>query len=106
MVLLDGDRCEGRFRDAVHVADVSDLMRQMIKEKPLKLLPPTFPGEARTHGAYKPSHSEAQLYRAVTESVIKNSTVRRLLRTIKSGNRRIRPNGFAASGWPRLAMTC
>jgi hypothetical protein len=30
MALLDGDRFEGRFRDGVHVADVSDLMRHMV----------------------------------------------------------------------------
>src|SRR5579884_2416979 len=32
MALLDGDRFEGRFRDGVHTADVSDLMRRMTKE--------------------------------------------------------------------------
>ncbi|MDU6748545.1 MAG: DEAD/DEAH box helicase, partial [Bradyrhizobium sp.] len=32
MALLDGDRFEGKFRDGVHVADVSDLMRRMVKE--------------------------------------------------------------------------
>src|SRR6266850_123304 len=36
MSLLDGDRFEGRFRDGVHVADVSDLMRRMVKENLLK----------------------------------------------------------------------
>ena len=36
MALLDGDRFEGRFRDGVHTADVSDLMRRMVKEKLLK----------------------------------------------------------------------
>ena len=36
MALLDGDRFEGRFRDGVHVADVSDLMRRMVKENLLK----------------------------------------------------------------------
>ena len=36
MALLDGDRFEGRFRDGVHVADVSDLMRRMVKESLLK----------------------------------------------------------------------
>ena len=36
MALIDGDRFEGRFRDGVHVADVSDLMRRMVKEKLLK----------------------------------------------------------------------
>jgi hypothetical protein len=29
MALLDGDRFEGKFRDGVHAADVSDLMRRM-----------------------------------------------------------------------------
>ena len=36
MALLDGDRFEGRFRDGAHVADVSDLMRRMVKESLLK----------------------------------------------------------------------
>jgi hypothetical protein len=36
MALIDGDRFEGRFRDGVHTADVSDLMRRMVKEKLLK----------------------------------------------------------------------
>ncbi len=33
MALLDGDRFEGRFRDGVHTADVSDLMRRMVMEQ-------------------------------------------------------------------------
>src|SRR3984893_18153188 len=36
MSLLDGDRFEGKFRDGVHAADVSDLMRRMVKENVLK----------------------------------------------------------------------
>ena len=32
MALLDGDRFEGGFRDGAHTADVSDLMRRMVKE--------------------------------------------------------------------------
>jgi len=36
MALLDGDRFEGRFRDGVHQADISDLMRRMVKENLLK----------------------------------------------------------------------
>ena len=36
MALLDGDRFEGQFRDGVHAADVSDLMRRMVKEHLLK----------------------------------------------------------------------
>ena len=29
MALLDGDRFEGRFRDGIHAAGISDLMRRM-----------------------------------------------------------------------------
>ena len=36
MALLDGDRFEGRFRDGVHTADPSDLMRRMVKEELLR----------------------------------------------------------------------
>src|SRR4030042_1059955 len=44
MALLDGDRFEGRYRDGVHTADVSDLMRRMVKEKLLKFAgTPLFP---------------------------------------------------------------
>ena len=44
MALLDGDRFEGRFRDGVHTADVSDLMRRMVKEKLFKFdATPLFP---------------------------------------------------------------
>src|ERR687892_2517081 len=44
MALLDGDRFEGRFRDGVHVVDVSDLMRRMVKESLLKFdATPLFP---------------------------------------------------------------
>ena len=36
MALIDSDRFEGRFRDGVHSADVSDLMQRMVKENRLK----------------------------------------------------------------------
>ena len=36
MALLDGDRFEGRYRDGVHTADPSDLMRRMVKEEILR----------------------------------------------------------------------
>ncbi len=32
LVLLDGDRFEGRFRDGVHRVDATDLMRRLVKE--------------------------------------------------------------------------
>ena len=34
--LLDSDRFSGKFRDGVHKTDVSDLMRRMVKEEPVK----------------------------------------------------------------------
>jgi SNF2 family DNA or RNA helicase len=70
MALLDGDRFEGRFRDGVHVADVSDLMRRMVKENLLKFdATPLFPERIAYTVAYKLSDAEARLYRAVTDYV-------------------------------------
>src|SRR2546421_3612075 len=70
MALLDGDRFEGRFRDGVHVADVSDLMRRMVKEDLLKFDgTPLFPERIAYTMPYKLSEAEAQLYNAVTEYV-------------------------------------
>lgn len=70
MALLDGDRFEGRFRDGVHAADVSDLMRRMVKEGLLKFDgTPLFPERIAYTVPYKLSNSEAQLYKAVTEYV-------------------------------------
>lgn len=70
MALLDGDRFEGRFRDGVHVTDVSDLMRRMVKESLLKFDgTPLFPERIAYTVPYKLSEAEAQLYKAVTEYV-------------------------------------
>ena len=70
MSLLDGDRFEGRFRDGVHTADVSDLMRRMVKETLLKFDgTPLFPERIAYTVPYKLSGAEAQLYKAVTEYV-------------------------------------
>lgn len=70
MALLDGDRFEGRFRDGVHVADVSDLMRRMVKEKLLKFDgTPLFPERIAYTVPYKLSAAETHLYKAVTEYV-------------------------------------
>ena len=67
MALLDGDRFEGRFRDGVHVTDVSDLMRRMIKERLLKFDgKPLFPQRVAYTVPYKLSDAEAHLYTAVT----------------------------------------
>jgi SNF2 family DNA or RNA helicase len=70
MALLDGDRFEGRFRDGVHAADVSDLMRRMVKENLLKFDgTPLFPERIAYTVPYKLSEAEAALYKAVTEYV-------------------------------------
>src|SRR5271168_3244234 len=70
MALLDGDRFEGRFRDGVHAADVSDLMRRMVKENLLKFdATPLFPERIANTVPYKLSDPEAALYKAVTEYV-------------------------------------
>jgi len=70
MALIDGDRFEGRFRDGVHTADVSDLMRRMVKENLLKFdATPLFPERRAYTVPYKLSDAEAELYKAVTEYV-------------------------------------
>src|SRR5213076_2990358 len=59
MALLDGDRFEGRFRDGVHTADVSDLMRRMVKENLLKFdATPLFPERCANTLPYKLSTAE------------------------------------------------
>jgi len=70
MALLDGDRFEGRFRDGVHVSDVSDLMRRMVKEGLLKFdATPLFPERIAYTVPYKLSAPEARLYKEVTDYV-------------------------------------
>jgi SNF2 family DNA or RNA helicase len=70
MALLDGDRFEGRFRDGVHAADVSDLIRRMVKEHLLKFDgTPLFPERIAYTIPYKLSDAEARLYKEVTDYV-------------------------------------
>ncbi len=70
MALLDGDRFEGRFRDGVHTADVSDLMRRMVKEDLLKFdSTRLFPERIAETVTYQLSDAEAVLYRIVTDYV-------------------------------------
>lgn len=70
MALIDSDRFEGRFRDGVHTADTSDLMRRLVKEDLYtfdgrKLFP-----ERRSHTtSYPLSNAEAALYYEVTDYV-------------------------------------
>ena len=70
MSLIDSDRFEGKFRDGVHSADVSDLMRRMVKENLVKFDgKPLFPERVATTVPFKLSSAEAQLYKMVTDYV-------------------------------------
>ncbi|MGC8541712.1 MAG: DEAD/DEAH box helicase, partial [Phycisphaerae bacterium] len=70
MALLDGDRFEGKFRDGVHAADTSDLMRRMVKEQLLKFNgAPLFPERRAYTKNYKLSALESDLYQRVTDYV-------------------------------------
>jgi len=70
MALLDGDRFEGKFRDGVHVADTSDMMRRMVKENLLKFDgTPLFPERIAYTVTYALSDAEADLYKQVTDYV-------------------------------------
>jgi superfamily II DNA or RNA helicase len=70
MALLDGDRFEGRSRDGAHTADVSDLMRRMVKEELLRFDGrPLFPERFAYTKPYPLSDGEATLYKAVTDYV-------------------------------------
>ena len=98
MALLDGDRFEGRFRDGVHVADVSDLMRRMVKENLLKFDgTPLFPERIAYTVPYKLSDAEAQLYKAVTDYVREEfNRAEALAERQARGHRRLRAHHPAA----------
>ena len=70
MALLDGDRFEGKFRDGVHVADATDMMRRLVKEQLLKFdATPLFPERRASTINYTLSDGEAELYKHVTNYV-------------------------------------
>ncbi len=70
MGLLDGDRFEGRFREGVHKADVSDLLRRLTKEELYRFDgTPLFPERRAYTASYSLSPDEAALYAAVTTYV-------------------------------------
>ena len=70
LALLDGDRFEGKPRDASHAIDTSDLMRRLVKEKLLKFDgTPLFPERRAYSPTYPLSDDEALLYKLVTEYV-------------------------------------
>ncbi|MXO57943.1 DUF3883 domain-containing protein [Altererythrobacter salegens] len=70
MGLLDSDRFEGRFREGVHKADVSDMMRRLTKEELFRFDgTPLFPERHAYTASYDLSPAEAQLYQEVTTYV-------------------------------------
>lgn len=70
MALLDGDRFEGKFRDGVHSADPSDLMRRLVKEQLLKFDgTPLFPERIAYTVNFTLSDGETDLYERVTQYV-------------------------------------
>ncbi|MBT5356887.1 MAG: DUF3883 domain-containing protein [Rhodospirillaceae bacterium] len=94
MALIDGDRFEGKFRDGVHVSDVDDLMRRMVKEELVRFDGrPLFP-ERRAHTVkYQLSPEEAALYTAVTDYV--REEMNRADRLAAGDDRRRNNVGFA-----------
>jgi len=70
MGLLDGDRFEGRFREGVHRADVSDMMRRLTKEELYRFDgTPLFPERRAYTANYALSPAEEDLYAGVTTYV-------------------------------------
>lgn len=68
--LLDGDRFEGKIRDAAHVQDASDLMRRMVKENLVTMQgKPLFPKRHAYTLPFQLSNQEAALYESVTRYV-------------------------------------
>jgi len=68
--LLDGDRFEGKPRDGAHVADVSDVMRRMVKEQLVTMEgKPLFPERFAYTADYTFGPEEADLYSHVTQYV-------------------------------------
>jgi superfamily II DNA or RNA helicase len=70
LALLDTDRFEGRYRDAVHSVNTEGLMRRMVKED-LKTFEgkPLFPERRAYTVGYELTGPEHDLYEAVTEYV-------------------------------------
>lgn len=92
MGLLDADRFEGRFREGVHKADVSDMMRRLTKEELYRFDGTKLFPERRAYTAsYALSPVEADLYNAVTTYVREEMN-----RADRTGDDRRRSNvGFA-----------
>ena len=94
MALLDTDRFEGRYRDAVHTVNTDGLMRRMVKED-LKTFEgrPLFPERRAYTVSYELSPGEKDLYDAVTQYV--REEMNRADRLKKEGDKRSFTVGFA-----------
>ncbi len=89
--LLDGDRFYGKFREAAHRIDVSDMMRRMVKEELLKFDgTPLFPERRAYTAKYELSPLESALYAEVTDYVRNEMN-----RADKIGDKRKGTVGFA-----------
>ncbi|MDD5701026.1 MAG: helicase-related protein [Dehalococcoidales bacterium] len=97
LALLDKDRFEGRFRTGVHAADISDIMRRMLKEELVDFEGrPLFPERRAYTRNYKLSPLENRLYNEVTEYVRKEmSRADILAQESKEGVHRRTVVGFA-----------
>ena len=70
MALLDGDRFEGKYRQAVHTRTADDLMRRLVKEQLVRMDgTPLFPERRAYTVTYDLSDKEAILYDEVTNYV-------------------------------------
>lgn len=68
--LLDGDRFEGKPRDAAHTIDAADIMRRMVKEQLVTMEgKPLFPDRFAYTVPYELSPEEITLYKQVTDYV-------------------------------------
>jgi superfamily II DNA or RNA helicase len=92
MGLLDADRFEGRFREGVHKADVSDMMRRLTKEELYRFDgTPLFPERCAYTASFALSERESALYQEVTTYVREEMN-----RADRSGDDKRRSNvGFA-----------
>ena len=88
LALLDGDRFEGRPRDASHSIDTSDLMRRLVKEKLLKFDgTPLFPERMAYTAVYPLSDDETLLYKRVTDYVVEEMNRADRLKAEGAGSR-------------------
>ena len=88
LALLDSDRFAGRFRDGVHAAKPSDLMRRMVKEKLVRFDgTPLFPERRSYSVEYELSPDELTLYDEVTSYVREQMNAADRLRQEGQGRR-------------------